>query len=534
MASEEVGGVKARLKNSEKRLVEVQSRPLTDATTVEEADIQAEILELNRTIERVWRQMSREIWLKDGDRNTRFFHTATVVRNKRNHIGELLDGAGRVLTTRKDIGEFLTAKYSELFTSSNPSFPSDLEGLITPVITEEDNASLEEIPSADEVRKTVWAMNGAKAPGPDGLQGDFYKRFWDVVGESMVAFVQEFFTNGKLLKAMNFAHVVLIPKTGGADSFDKFRPISLCNFSFKVVTRIITARLRGHLDKMISPFQSAFVPGRWTAENTIVAREVVTTLKRKQGKGGLLGIKIDMSKAYDRVEWSFVFQVLRCFGVSEKMVGIIHQCMSTASFAILLNGCPLERRMASRGLRQGDPLYPYLFIIVTEVLSRLLLREETRGSFHGINIGRTILSISHLMFADDTILFFRARQDEVCAIWSCISKYQEWSGQRVNIQKPGLMFSKNCSERRKRDISGFLGIQECDKEIYYLGNPLFLGRNRGKSFAKLKKRVHDRLEGWMAKSISKAGRTTLVKSVIQSIPSYAMSTFRLPKYFFKS
>ena len=135
------------------------------------------------------------------------------------------------------------------------------------------------------------------------------------------------------------------------------------------------------------------------------------------------------------------------------------------------------------------------------------MREEARGGFHGINIGRSVPSISHLMFADDIILFCRARNDEVRAVWRCITKYQEWSRQKVNIKKSGLMFSNNCSEGKRREIIGVLGIQECNKEIYYLGNPLFLGRNRGKSFAKLKKRVHDRLEGWMAKSISKAGRS---------------------------
>ena len=162
------------------------------------------------------------------------------------------------------------------------------------------------------------------------------------------------------------------------------------------------------------------------------------------------------------------------------------------------------------------------------------MREDGQGGFHGINIGRSGINISHLMFADDTILFYRACKNEVKAVWKCLQKYQEWSGQCVNVQKSGLIFSSNSSDYHQREIASWLGMVECERDIHYLDNPLYLGRNRGASFTKLKKKVYGRLEGWMAKTISRAGRGTLVKSVIQSIPVYAMATFRLPKYFCQS
>lgn len=118
-------------------------------------------------------------------------------------------------------------------------------------------------------------MPSLKAPGSDGLQGVFYKKCWDTVGESLVVFVQDFFGGRGLDPEVSFAHVVLIAKCNGAESVDKIRPISLCKFSFKLITKIITARLRPHLDDMISSYQSVFVPGRWIAENTIVARKVM-------------------------------------------------------------------------------------------------------------------------------------------------------------------------------------------------------------------------------------------------------------------
>lgn len=141
---------------------------------------------------------------------------------------------------------------------------------------------------------------------------------------------------------MSFTHIVLIPKIGEADSVNKFRTISLCNFSFKVITRIITSCIRILMDKMISHFQSAFVPCRWIAENTILAREIMDKMKTIKGMGGLMGIKIDMSKTCDRIDWGFLLEVLRCFGFSSKVIKIIELCVYKASSSILLNGSPLN------------------------------------------------------------------------------------------------------------------------------------------------------------------------------------------------
>lgn len=182
----------------------------------------------------------------------------------------------------------MNLNFKKLFKSTNPCFPEDLEGLIQPIFTERDSMELERIPSTEEVRKTVWEMHELKAPGPDGLQGVFYKRYWSIVGDALVCFIKDFFEGGKLDPKITFAHVVLIPKSAGAETFDKFRPISLCNFSFKVITRIITARLRKVLAKIISPFQSAFVPGRWIVENAILVREVLHKMKKKRVKKALL------------------------------------------------------------------------------------------------------------------------------------------------------------------------------------------------------------------------------------------------------
>ena len=136
---------------------------------------------------------------------------------------------------------------------------------------------------------------------------------------------------------MNHTYIVLVPKLSNAATFNKFRPISLCNLSFKTITELLTSRLKIMLPKIISPFQTGFVPGRWIAENAVLARETMHVLKKKKRKGGMMGTKLDMHKAYGRMEWSFLIKVVELFGFSGKFVNLVKECISSVTFFILLN-----------------------------------------------------------------------------------------------------------------------------------------------------------------------------------------------------
>uniref|UniRef100_A0A803PDR2 Reverse transcriptase n=1 Tax=Cannabis sativa TaxID=3483 RepID=A0A803PDR2_CANSA len=162
-----------------------------------------------------------------------------------------------------------------------------------------------------EILNTVAAMHMLKAPGPDRMSGCFYRRYWEIVGMEVTQMVQTFFSSGVLEHRRNYTFICLIPKEENACIVDKFRPIFLCNFALKIISKIIATRLRTVIDKLISPFQSAFVPGRWIIESFILTQELVHTIKKKKGKGGLMSIKLDMLKTYDRIEWNFLEEVLR-------------------------------------------------------------------------------------------------------------------------------------------------------------------------------------------------------------------------------
>jgi len=164
-------------------------------------------------------------------------------------------------------------------------------------------------------------------------------------------------------------------------------------------------RLTPLLHKIISPLQGAFVSGRWIAENVILAKEIVHYMNHKQGGSTVVRVKVDLMKAYDRLEWSFLLKVMECLGFSSKWCQLVHQCITMVRFSVLVNGTPFGYIVSSRGIHQGGSLSSYLFILCTEVLSRLLLRKEAEGLLHGVMVRCKCLTVSYLMFVDDLLSF---------------------------------------------------------------------------------------------------------------------------------
>lgn len=193
----------------------------------------------------------------------------------------------------------------------------------------------------------------------------------------------------------------------------------------------------------MSPFQAAFVPGRSIQENVILGQEVLHTMKTKKGRRGMFALKLDMKKAYDRMEWGFILQVVRAFGFGERWVRWIEQCISAVSFSVMINGSPFGFFKPERGLRQGDPLSPFLFILGAEVLSQMLARAENEWSIFGIKVALRAPPLSHLLFADDLMIFGRAKTREANRIVAILENYSTISGQRVNKAKSALFCSKN-------------------------------------------------------------------------------------------
>lgn len=216
-----------------------------------------------------------------------------------------------------------------------------------------------------------------------------------------------------------------------------------------------------------------------------------------------MAIKLDMEKAYDKIEWNFLLAILRKLGFCDKWISLIRNCLSTVSYSIIINGTPEEHIVPSRGLRQDDPLSPYLFIIGAECLIRNLCKwSNDKKSDLGIKFSSGSLVVSNLMFADDCIIFAQATQKASRNIKELLDKYCSILGQVVNYHKSCIFFSHNIDNCLRQSISGNLQILASNQLNKYLGCPIIHNRVRKNTFEEVINKMVSKLAGWKANLLS--------------------------------
>ena len=307
-----------------------------------------------------------------------------------------------------------------------------------------------------------------------------------------------------------------------------FRPISLCCTIYKVITKVIVARIRPFLQQWISPNQVSFVPGRHISDNIMITQEILHKCKMAKGQKGFLVWKIDLSKAYDKLNWCFIEQVLVELGIPFLLSKLIMSCISSASFQVILNGDLSEKFASGSGIRQGDPLSPYIFVLCMEKLSHLIQSAIEIGAWKPIRSSQNGPLVSHLFFADDLILFAEASCSQARILKQCMDRFCELSGQSVNFDKSKLFCSPNTDKKLAKDISAICGSPLTGDLGKYLGMPLIHSRVSKNTYSDLVDKVQSRLAGWKSKILNIAGRVTLIQAVNSSIPVYAMQTAKLP------
>ncbi|XP_042972810.1 uncharacterized protein LOC122304618 [Carya illinoinensis] len=477
-----------------------------------------------------WKQRAKQLWLRDGDRNSKFFHKCANQRRKNNGIHKLMRADGSSTTALGEISDLFSQYFQELFTSSNPSGIEACLSQVHPRVDREMNANLTKQFSAKEVKAALFHMNPMGSPGPDGYPALFYQSHWEVVGDDLTDAVLEILNGNGDTAAINDTFIILIPKIKNPQTVLDFRPISLYNVIYKVVSKVLSNRLKLILPTIIAPTQSAFIPGRMIMDNVIVAFETLHSMSTKgKGKQGYMAIKLDMSKAYDRVEWDFLRKVVGRMGFSNRWINLVMQCVTTVSYSLLINGSSQCKFIPTRGIKQGDPLYPYLFILVAEVLSSLMNHAESIKMIHGFPICRGKLSINHLFFADDSLIFCRANAREWSSIHVFLNLYEEASGQKLNKTKTSIFFSPNTKQATKEYILNLAGTRASSSYEKYLGLPSLIGRSKHAAFKDIIDRIRGKISNWKNKFLSQAGKEILLKAVIQALPTYCMRVFKLPK-----
>ncbi|GAU30313.1 hypothetical protein TSUD_211700 [Trifolium subterraneum] len=336
------------------------------------------------------RSMSR--WLKERDANTKYFHASVKSRGRKNAILALSVGdkwVEGVTEVRSEIVNYFSTHFSET-TEDHPT----LDGIVFQGLSSQEVGGLTTSFSEVEIKDVVVNSDGNKSPGPDGFNFSFFKRFWDLLKDEIRIMFDQFFVSADLPRNFSSYFITLIPKVDVPHKIGDFRPISLIGSLYKLVYKVLARILALVMPSLISPNQSPFINGRQLVDGVVAINE-----------------------------WR----------------SWIRACVFTGNLAVLVNGCPTEEINIQRGLKQGDPLAPFLFLLVVEGLSATIRRAEEIGMFKGFKVGNSGLSVSHLQYAYDTIFLGEASVENLWTFKTVLRCFEMASGLKVNFSKSSVM-----------------------------------------------------------------------------------------------
>jgi len=391
-----------------------------------------------------------------------------------------------------------------------------------------DLSELEAPFSEEEVWATIRSLPADRAPGPDGFTGRFYKSCWPIIkADFMAAIISLQQGDTRKLKLLNSAFLTLIPKKADAVEAKDYRPISLVHSFAKLVTKMMANRLAPYLDKLVATNQSAFTRGRCIHDNYMLVQQTIKILHRR--KISSLFLKLDISKAFDSVDWSFLLEILAHLGFGAVWRNLVSNLLHSASTQVLLNGEPGDFITHQRGLRQGDPLSPMLFILVMDVLNSLFLKAEAEGLLLPLHSTGQRLSL----YADDVALFIRSEEDDLQITKNLLQVFEEASGLRTNLQK-SCVIPIHCDGEVAEVVNSTLQCSTTSFPTTYLGLPISDRKLRRSDLLIWIEKIAIKLPGWKAPLMSLAGRAVLVRYVITAIPIYLLIAIRVPKWFIRA
>ncbi|KAG7572582.1 Reverse transcriptase domain [Arabidopsis suecica] len=481
-------------KNIEELRLQLEEAMSSDTSTTEQiSTINNKLLLAYQAEEEFWKQRSRQLWLTLEDKNTGYFHAATKGRKAINNCSVIEDETGQAFHEEEQIAQVISDYFQNLFRSQGDQGElraSIVEEAVTPCISQETNENLVRPPTPEEIRQACFAIHADKAPGPDAQ---------------------------------------LIPKITSPKKVLDFKPIALCSVYYKIIAKLLTKRLQPVLNNIISENQSAFVPQRAISDNVLITHETLHYLKTsKEKKRCFMAVKTDMSKAYDRLEWDFIQTVMEKQGFHSQWIHWIMQCVKTVSYSYLLNGTAKGLVTPQHGIRQGDPLSPYIFILCSEVLSGLCHRAQENGKLIGIRVATGSPRVNHLLFADDTMFFCRSDAKNCVELASILQKYETASGQKINFLKSAITFSVKTHKDIRERVKRTLNIQKEGGQGKYLGLPELFGRKKKDLFSMIVDRIKQRARSWSSRFLSSAGKRIMLKSVLAAMPTYTMTCFKVP------
>ncbi|GKB11683.1 putative RNA-directed DNA polymerase, eukaryota, reverse transcriptase zinc-binding domain protein [Tanacetum coccineum] len=415
--------------------------------------------DLARMEARYLSQKTKTKWALEGDENTKFFYG--IIKKRRRQLA--IKGIIRmypIYLLDTDI--------------SRPLSPSQRDFLERPF-------------SRDEIKRAVWDCGGDRAPGPDGFTFKFFTSFWDLIQDDVVSFVQEFSRSNLLPKGCNSSFIALIPK-------------------------LLANRLSSVIGDCVSSVQSAFIKDRNTLDGPLILNEFLAWYRQRKKK--LMVFKVDFEKAFDSVRWDYLDLIMDKLGFSLKWRAWINGCLHNVRSSVLINGSPTKEFEVFRGLRQGDPMSHFLFILAMEGLHALTSKAEALGLFKGASIGKDNMSISQLMYADDVIFFGEWSWINAHNLISMLRCFFLISGLQINIHKSNVL-GVGVTDEEVSYMANIIGCGASKFPMKYLG--VLVGCNMARCFNwnAIINKFSSKLSSWKVRLLSVGGRLSLIKSVLE-------------------
>ncbi|KAJ0535080.1 putative RNA-directed DNA polymerase [Helianthus annuus] len=511
---------KSRLASIE-RLAE--ERLLLDGELAERADCRNYMAEFDRITQLDLRQKSRSKWAIDGDENSAYFHhiiNSNISSNRLN--GLMIDGVWvtNPLLMKNSLFEFFASQFTEPMpvrpVLSCPNLAS---------ISDEESSCLECPFTLEEIKAAVWDCDGDRAPGPDGFNFKFIKRCWSGFREDLLKLFNKFYEDGSLNQCCSSSFIALIPKIKDPVGPSDFRPISLIGVINKVISKVLVNRLKKVVGGLISEEQSAFLAGRNIMDGPMVLNEVFSWLKKSRRRG--MFFKVDISKAYDSVNWKFLDSIMSQMNFPRRWRAWVMATLYSAKASVLVNGSPTREFLCSRGLRQGDPLSPFLFVIVMEALSKIMEKAVSLGLFNGLKVTNNGPILSHLLYADDAMFVGEWSVSSINNLKRILRCFYLVSGLKVNLAKCSI-FGVGVNEEDVQNMAQLLNCKQGTFPFKHLGLMVGANMNLARNWKPVIELFRNRLSIWKAKTLSYGGRITLIKSVLNALPTYYLSLFKAP------
>ncbi|KAG0476032.1 hypothetical protein HPP92_012873 [Vanilla planifolia] len=342
----------------------------------------------------------------------------------------------------------------------------------------------------------------------------------------MVDAANDFLIGTTIPKALSGGVDLPDTKTTAATAPADYRPITLCNVNCKILTKLLYSRLSTLLPSIISVEQSAFIKGRNITDNILMVEEMLSRLNKRRKFSNVI-LKLDFKAAFDKLGWSFLLAALRARGFSEKFCDLVLNVLDATWLSVLINGFPKGFFKPRRGVRQGDPLSPALFIIALDALSRCLTAAVASRSIQAYVTPKLSRPITHLAFADDVIIFTTANRASLKQLSTLLQTFLNASSLELNRSKSSVIHAHSPSAGARRRTQNILGFHHAKLPFLHLGCWLDVGRPRACHFQPLLDKIKSRISAWQNKLLSMGGKKVLINSVLSSMSAY-ISASRSP------